>query len=408
MKLFFTLLVVIPFALNAQAQFGSIHKKVLRKASKHAEKKAVDLGTKQANKGIDKGFNEAEKGVDKLIGWEEEEFKEEMEYLDTTLIEASDIPWARLNFVTGQDIIFYDKPFSFDKKNDIPFYWIIDDKTNGEAQIDDVNQGYAIVAGAENHLTPKVKNPKIDYLPDNFTFEFEYIMPVVPYSKPIKIHFYAMGEQENPGYEPIFINRNKINYKDSTSSYPIVLDNTTNFEDWYRVSISYKADTTRIYMNERLMIVYPEKKSFNPTGLSFDFFAYTPILLKSFIIASNPKSIEEQLNNGKYTSYKIDYLRSINRLSGVSMSELLRVAKYLINNPSKNLDVDVYFSHEQRKTKVKENDVYGKKKAELIKETLASMGVDEKQMNLVYKGYIIPSEINPKNSLSEAVIFRVE
>ncbi|MCK5857556.1 MAG: hypothetical protein KAG64_08700 [Bacteroidales bacterium] len=405
MKTFLTFAILLSLTIGAQAQFGRVHNAVTRNAKRHAEKKAVDYGTKQANKGIDKGLNEAEKGVNKLTDWEEEEFGDEMEYLDTTLVEASSIPWGRLTFVTGEDLIFYDKPFSFDKKHKEPYYWLWDKESNGSVEISDVNQGYAIGVGAGNYLTPKVKDPKVDYLPKNFTFEFEYIMPVAPVSKPIKIQWYAMGQQDDQGYEPIYINRNRINYKDSTNSYPIILDNTQNFEDWYRVSIRYKADTMRIYMNERLLIVFPEKKSFNPTGVSLDFFAYTPIFFKSFIIASNPKSIKEQLMNGQYTSYKIDYLRSIGRLSGVSMAEMLRVAKVLIEKPDMIVDVDVYFSHEQKKTKVKENDVHGQNKAKLIKETLVSMGVDEKQVNMNYKGYIIPSDFNPKNKLSEAVIF---
>jgi len=408
MRRLFTIIVLLGFTFNLQAQFGRISNRVMHNAQRHAENKAVDYGTKQANKGVDKGFEEAEKGINKLVDWEDEEFSDEMEYLDTTLIDASSIQWARLTFATGQDLIFYDKPFSFDKKHKEPFYWIWDKSTNGKVQIDDVNQGYAIVASAETHLTPKVKDPKKDYLPDNFTFEFEFVMPVSPISKPIKIQWYAMGEQEDKGYEPIFINRNKINYKDSSNTYPVVLDNTTNFEDWYRVSVRHQDDTTRIYFNERLMIIYPEKESFNPTGISLDFFAYTPILLKSFIIASNPKPIEEQLLNGKYTSYKIDYLRSTNRLTGVSMSELVRIARVLIENPDKKVDVDVYFSHEQKKTEVKENDAYCEQKAKLIKETLVSMGVDEKQLNVTPKGYIIPSDFNPKNSLSEAVIFTLK
>ncbi len=408
MKTLFTLLMLFAFSFTMQAQFGRISNRVMHNAQRHAENKVVNYGTKQADKGIDKGLNEAEKGINKLTDWEEEEFGDEMEYLDTTLIDASSIQWARLTFATGEDLIFYDKPFSFDKKHEVPFYWIWDKKTNGKVQIDDVNQGYAMVCSAETHLTPKVKDPKKDYLPDNFTFEFEFVMPVSPISKPIKIQWYAMGEQEDLGYEPILINRTKINYKDSSNTYPVVMDNTTNFEDWYRVSVRFQNDTTRIYFNERLMIVFPEKKSFNPTGVSLDFFAYTPILMKSFIIASNPKPVSEQLLEGKYTSYKIDYLRDIDRLTGVSMSELVRVAKVMIANPDKKLDVDVYFSHEQKKTKVKENDEYCAKKARLIKETLQSMGVDEKQLNVTPKGYIIPSDFNPKNSLSEAVIFTLK
>jgi hypothetical protein len=45
-------------------------------------------------------------------------------------------------------------------------------------------------------------------------------------------------------------------------------------------------------------------------------------------------------------------------------------------------------------------------KTDAVSQTLISMGVDEGQITTKFKGSILSSEINPKNYLSEAVVFR--
>jgi len=397
--------IIMALSINTYGQFG-IPNSIKRKTEKHfreeGEKQAqkgVDAGLHEADKGIEAGLNEADKGLQKFDDWAEEEFEDERVFVDENLIDADNIQWQRLRFVTGKDIIFYDKPFNFEKDDKAPSNWYI--KKRSSTEIQEFDQGKMIMAAGEGYLTPMVANTEDDYLPDNFTFEFDFMMPVSPFSKPLNINFYAKEKQSRKGFWPIKVNKNMVTYKDSTAHYPVLYLDDEGMDHWYRFSVSFDNGLIKIFLNERLLITYQD--DVNPTGISLDYMAYTPYFLKNFIIATNSESIEDQLNAGEYTSYNIDYVSYKEKLSGRSISELAPIANMLKADPNMSLDIDVYFS---QRVKKKENTKYGKEKTEAIKEALVSMGASENQVSTNYKGYIESAAGSMDNLNSEVVIFR--
>lgn len=397
------IILLVAFSLNTFAQFGGSIERHYRKKVENNFKKE---GEKEAQKGLDAAYNEADRGLDaaeaeeqRFNDWAEEEFADEVVYIDENLIDASQIQWQRLKFASGQDLIFYDKPFNYEKDNKAPSNWIIQYRSS--TQIADFDQGRMIVAGGEGFLTPKMTNVKEDYLPDNFTIEFDFMMPVVPFSKPMKIHFFAKNQQSKKGFWPIEINKNLVTYKDSTAKYPIVFVDDNGMDQWYRCSISFDKGLIKVYLNERLMITYED--DINPTGFSLDYMAYTPIFFKNFIIATHTKSIEDQLNEGEYVSYNVDYVSYKELLSGRSISELAPIANMLNADPDMEIEVDVYFSQQEKE---KDNKKFGQKKAEDIVLALVSMGASEDQIKSQYKGSIESSKDNTDNHKSEMVVFK--
>ncbi len=400
------LLLLLSFSVGAYAQFGSLERSIRKKT----ERKFRKEGEKKAEEGIDKGvdaaFHEADKGLQaaeaeeqKFYDWAEEEFADEAVFIDENLIDANNIQWQRLRFNTGTDIIFYDKPFNYEKEDDAPSNWII--KYRSSTEIADFDQGRMIIVGGEGFITPKMPNIKQDYMPENFTVEFDFMMPVVPFSKPMEVNFYAKNQQSEEGFAPIKINKNLITYKDSTQTYPVLYSDEDGMGQWYRCSILFNDGLLKIYMNERLMISYQE--DFNPTGFSIEYMAYSPIFFKNFIIATNPQSIEDQLNNGKYVSYNIDYVSYKELLTGRSISELAPIANMLNAHPEMEIEAEVYFSQHDKE---KANKEFGKKKAEDIVLALVSMGASENQIKATYKGSIKSSKGNKDNYKSEMVVFR--
>ncbi len=401
------LILLLAVSINTFGQFGGSIERHFRKKT---EKKFKDKGEEKAQEGIDKGvdaaFNEADKGIDaaakeeqKFYDWADEEFADEAVFVDENLIDANNIQWQRLKFVTGKDIIFYDKPFNYEKEDKAPSNWIIQYRSSTE--ISDFDQGRMIITAGEGFLTPKVENIKEDYLPSHFTFEFDFMMPISPFSKPMNINFYAKNQQSKKGFWPIKINKNMVTYKDSTRHYPVMYLDEDGMDHWYRFSLSYDNGLIKIYLNERLMITY--KDDIEPTGISIDYTAYTPIFFKNFIIATNIQSIDEQLNSGEYTSYNIDYVSYKELLSGRSITELAPIANILNANPEMKIEAEVYFSQHEKK---KDNDKDGKKKAADIKTALVSMGASDDQITATYKGSIESSANNLDNKKSEMVVFR--
>ena len=405
------LILMLAFSVNTFGQFGGsierhFRKKTENKFKREGKKKAqegvdagVNAGLNEAEKGANAGINAANDGIQKFDDWAEDEFADEMVFVDENLIDASNIQWQRLRFTTGKDLIFYDKPFNYEKENKAPSNWII--KYRSSTEISEFDQGKMIIAGGEGFLTPKVSKMKEDYLPDNFTFEFDFMMPVSPFSKPMSINFYAKNQQNKKGFWPIKINKNIVTYKDSTEKYPVVYLDDNGMDQWYRFSLSFDKGLIKIYLNERLMVTYQD--DINPTGISIDYMAYTPIFFKNFILATNVEPIEDQLKAGEYISYNIDFLAYKELLSGRSISELAPIANLLKDNADMKIEAEVYFSQYEKK---KENEKYGKQKAEDIKTALISMGASENQITTKYKGSIESKESGADNYKSEMVVFK--
>lgn len=406
---YFVITIIMAFTVNTYGQFG-IQNRIKRKTEAHFKKKGeeqaqkgidagIDAGLREADKGIEAGLNEADKGLQKFDDWAEEEFADEIVFVDENLIDADHIQWQRLRFVTGKDLIFFDKPFNFEKDNKAPSNWYI--KKRSSTEISEFDQGKMIIAAGDGFLAPMVPNPEVDYLPSNFTFEFDFMMPISPFSKPMNINFYAKDKQSRKGFWPIKINKNMVTYKDSSAHYPVLYLDENGMDNWYRFSVSYDNGLIKIYLNERLMITYQDE--IEPTGISIDYMAYTPIFFKNFILATNSQSIENQIASGSYTSYNIDYIVYKERLTGRSISVLAPIANMLKEDPSLKLDIDVYFSQSDKK---KENSKFGQLKTDAIKLALISMGVLENQVSTNFKGSIESTAGNEENKKSEMVVFR--
>ena len=188
---------LIGLSISSFAQFGNIQRSIERKTKNHYEEKGEAIGEKHATEAANKGMQSASDGIDKLVAWEDEQLADEKIFIDTNFIEYTDIQWQRLRFVSGENVIFYDKPFNFEEDEKVPSSWHINGKSKGEVQVSRLDQGKIIIVSADGFLTPKIENIEQDYLPDNFTLEFDFMMPVVPFSKPFSIYFYAKDEQQD-------------------------------------------------------------------------------------------------------------------------------------------------------------------------------------------------------------------
>lgn len=396
MKTTITVLILVLFSLSSFSQFG-----IQGRIKSHYKKKGEAVGEKHANEGINKGLTEADKGMNKLVAWEDEQLADEKMFIDTNFIEDTDIQWKRLWFVSGKEVVFYDKPFNFEEKKGAPSNWYVMPNTEKNIQVDRLDQGKSILVGGKGYLTPKMDNVEEDYLTDNFTLELDFMMPIIPFGKPFNIYFHAKDKQENNGLAPIKINQNKIWYKDSSGYYPVMATDENGMSNWYHLSVSYNKGMLQIFLNEKLMVAY--KEDINPTGITIDYYALSPIFYKNILIAKHQEPILDQLNTGVFTTYDIDYLAYKERLSGMSGSILSKVAKQLTANPDLKLDIDVYFSQFD---KAEDNKKYGEAKTTAIAKSLLSMGVNVTQINMTYKGSVTQVKGGSDNYKAEVVYFR--
>ncbi len=392
--------IIIALSIGSYAQWGAIQKSIEKKTESHFRHKGEKIGEKHAEEGIKKGEDAAIEGVDKLTNWSDEQLADEETFIDTNLIEYNDIIWPLLSFTPGENVIFYDRPFSYEKEGKEPQNFYLKEKSRGKIQVLDMDMDKALLASADGYLIPKVKNPEKDYLPDDFTIEFDFNITVSPFSKPMYLYLFDKIHQSGKNLKPIIINRNKVSYKDSSGYYPVVATDENGMSTWYHFSLSYNNGIMKVYLNERLM--FKIKDDINPTGLTVEYMAYTPIMFKNFLITSNLKTIKEQINSGKLISYNIDYNPSSQKLDGISVSILSKIAKVLKEDKNTKLDIEVYFS---KYPKEKNNKKYGLEKAGAIDKVLTAMGVDKSQINVFYKGSYIAKANDTNNKTAESVIF---
>jgi hypothetical protein len=401
-KIIILTIIILSHSLQIFAQWGSIQRAVEQKTERHFRKKGEAIGEKHAQEGINKGAEAAIEGIDKLTQWEDEQLADEKTFIDTNFIEYSEIQWQKLRFVPGNKIIFFDKPFPYEKDETEPENFFLKQKSRGKTQIIHIDEGSAIVVSADGYLIPKINNPEKDYLPDNFTIEFDFNTTITPFSKPIYLFLFDKEHQNGTGLKPIIINRNKVTYNDKKGIYPVADNDENGMSSWFHFAMSFNKGLIQVFLNERLMFATIDS-TINPTGMSLEYMAYAPIMFKNIMISSgNQKPLIERLNNGKLISYHIDYNTGKQKLDGISVSLLSKIAKILNENPDIKLDIEVYFSQFDNE---KENKKYGLEKAGAIDKVLTAMNVNPEQITVNYKGSYKTSSGDINNKISESVIF---
>jgi len=128
----FTLLLLMGISMNMFGQFGL--DRMLKKATKKHVNKQVDKHEENAKRAA---VAEVDKQFVKLEAWEDEQLGFIPVYIDENFMEPSDIQWQRLKFASGENVIFYDKPFNFEKKRSQPTFWDLDPKYGKNVSVEE-------------------------------------------------------------------------------------------------------------------------------------------------------------------------------------------------------------------------------------------------------------------------------
>lgn len=166
----------LAFTANANAQFLE---KLAKKAQKKVEREAEKRAEKRVNKGIDKAFDKAEEGIDDAVAGDEKTPKttsgKNTQTTDNQQQPQSVLTWAKYDFVPGSEIIFEDNQQG-EQNGEFPSKWDLEGGVVENANLDGENVIYfSKMRAAINRqgIIPLIKNAQKDYLPDEFTVEFD-------------------------------------------------------------------------------------------------------------------------------------------------------------------------------------------------------------------------------------------
>ena len=420
-KLVLTLIVMMAFAVNADAQ-GFLGR--LKDRAVNAAKNAVE--NKVANK-VDRETNEAMDGV--LDGKKSKNSKGN-DAVSEDAEAGDDTPDAvaqntKSDFVRGSVILFEDD-FANEQMGEFPSKWDISD---GSLEVASVNgKKYAHSNAPGSVFSPLMENMQ-SYLPDVFTLEWEEFMCKPGDIAQVAWHIYFYNGKDElgniykmfrPGSPDVYGNyrfRKGGGASDDVAGELRwdLLEKFVKFGQWNHFAISFNKRAFKYYINGNRVINLPNVAA--PSRFEFhvgDAYPYRGvghvILAKGAAdlyqrqttdLSAVEKAIAE---TGKFVTNNILFETGKATLKPESMAEIQKVADYMKKNPSVRFEVQ---GHTDNQGSDAVNDPLSQQRAEAVVKALEGLGVDGFNLRAVGKGSHEPVADN-KTDAGRAKNRRVE
>jgi len=354
---------------------------------------------KNVEKSIDKTFDNVGKGLNNLLKKKDKKKAPEVKASQEVPAEAKPQPaqeavkvaegkvphvaeqtpmlvWSKYDFVPGDKIIFEDNLIG-EENGEFPSRWDLSSGTIENAQFGGEN--VIMFRSSQSRIVPYLKNPKIDYLPDVFTIEFDLYL----YSGAITIYLFDSKNQSTPSGQTAL---------DVTGEYMFLPPAKSNLPDggsirkkWTHISVAYTSGKMKAYIDETRLINIPHLP-FNPTGISL-YTGWTndkePIYIKNFRIAEGGvKYYDRFLQDGKIVSNGIRFDVGKATLRPESMGVLNEIYKMLSDYPDIKVSIE---GHTDSDGDGEFNRTLSEGRALTVKKQLESMGITSDR--LAYKGF---------------------
>jgi outer membrane protein OmpA-like peptidoglycan-associated protein len=339
---------------NAQITLDKVGKKVKKKVEQRTEKKV--------DKAIDKSLDKVEEGVDNATKGDPKTEKKtstkKTTTKETTTTSSEVVPdekptltWAKYDFVPGTEIIFEDNQEG-EQNGEFPSKWDLVQGNFENANFDGSNVIYHIKCNMNGGggIVPMMKNSKEDYLPEEFTIEFD-----------------AYFNEDNGGYYTIYFldyknQRNLDKTLPSNKKWIRISKNSVNGESveqnyypgyksgtydktpkWRHVAISFNKRALKVYLDDARVLNIPNL-SYNPTGFSIgkqSVDGKNPGYTKNFRIAKGAVPLYDKLlTDGKFVTTGIKFDVNKATIKPESMGTINYVVKMMQEHPELKFSVE--------------------------------------------------------------------
>jgi len=373
----------LAFTANANAQFLE---KLAKKAQKKVEREAEKRAEKRVNKGIDKAFDKAEEGIDDAVKGNEQKTNGKSDSTEVTHNEPtgnqtqSVLTWAKYDFVPGTEIIYEDNQQG-EQNGEFPSKWDLVSGTVENANFDGENVIYFRKTGNfPNGITPLLKNPTADYLPDEFTVEFDAYFEKGKYSN-YYIYFYdaknKLQKRIKDGFVCFYVNSAKYGYTGTEKQ----LDNTKfgnkDLENshWRHIAISFNKRAMKVYLDDTRLLNIPNITD-NLTGITLSVNHAKQDnnqFIKNVRIAKGAVPLYDKvLTDGKFVTTGIKFDVNKTTLKPESAGTINYVAKMMQDNPDWRFSVE---GHTDSDGADATNQTLSEKRAEAVRAELIKLGI---------------------------------
>lgn len=318
----------------------------------------------------------------------------------------SGLKWNKYDFVPGTEIIFEDN-LDGEQNGEFPSKWDLVGGTVENANLDGENVIMYINMGAylsKMGIVPMIKNPTTDYLPEEFTIEFDaFFEQNLPSGNLYRVYLYDAKNQKNKidskTFSDIDITQQTVRFGVATGGYPgSNLTPSKPFSvknpGWRHVAISFNKRALKVYLDDARIVNAPNV-AFDPMGLTilFDARNNKKGYIKNVRIAKGAVPLYNKLlADGKFVTTGIRFDVNKATIKPESMGTINYVAKMMTDNPSLNFSVE---GHTDSDGDEAMNLKLSEARAKAVMDKLIELGIDAGR--LTFKGL---GETTPVNSNS--------
>ncbi len=382
----------------------------LDKVVKKTEKKVNQRVENKVDKTIDKGLDKAEEGIDNSTKTTKNSKPKTEAKTETTPKETKPsntnsevktpptnqdkptLTWAKYDFVPGTEIIFEDNQEG-EQNGEFPSKWDLVQGNFENANFDGSNVIYHIKCNMNGGggVTPMMKNNKEDYLPEEFTIEFDayfsenhgghYIIYLLDYKNQRNL------DKTIPITKKwIRIYKNSVNGENIEQNYypGYKSDMYDKTPKWRHVAISFNKRALKVYLDDARVLNIPNL-GYNPTGFTIGkqtVDGKDPGYTKNFRIAKGAVPLYDKLlTDGKFVTTGIKFDVNKATLKPESIGTINYILKMMQDHPELKFSVE---GHTDSDGDDAANLKLSEARAKVVMDKLIELGISKDR--LTYKG----------------------
>ena len=398
----FTGLLAFPvLETNAQVKVD-VEKKVNREANQRANQttdKIIDKGFDKLEEGVGNLFKKKKKTTEeKPVATGEQKAEPKAEPKSEPVVQTKEetpaqsvsvttlqpqLTWAKYDFVPGTEIIFEDD-YRGEKNGEFPSRW---DITKGTVEMAQFGEDMVVYfrktnANVPEAILPLLTNRKEDYLPEEFTVEFDCYF----YDKKIDNYTYYLFLYDvknqmkilSPS-KPIRINFNQITYDLGGDLYPgqNAMKPTAG---WRHVAVSFNKRALKCYLDDTRLVNIPNIE-FNPTGVMLsagNVAGNGKPFIKNVRIAKGAVPLYDKfLVNGKFVTTGIKFDVNKATIKPESMGTINYVVKMMTDHPELKFSVE---GHTDTDGEDAANQKLSEARSKSVLETMVKLGISSDRL----------------------------
>jgi OmpA-OmpF porin, OOP family len=277
--------------------------------------------------------------------------------------------YSNYDFVPGEQVVFED-PFTDDQDGEFPAHWRLD---KGQGIINKIQgeQAFFLTEGNYVRVAPRMKTEK-DYLPENFTIEFDFYHPQGAYPPML-----LFGTSDNQSRYITFSTEVSTGYFPTDFSAPFPGDKNHFDGRWHHAAMIKKGNQIKCYEDQYRVLVIPDCGSckMNLVEVGGIGGAEDPIVFRNFRIAEggNMNMIGQKFTDAKIITHGINFDIDRSIIKPESMGTLNMIVKVMTANPDLHFEID---GHTDNSGVAPHNLQLSQQRADAVRTQLVAMGVN--------------------------------